>query len=76
MRQVAIRTTVGTDVLAVKDGKVVDAGPTGGAYGTVICLEHTMDDNSTKYTFYAHLSETDVKVGDVEKREILLEKPE
>ncbi len=59
--------TVGTDVLAVKDGKVVDAGPTRGAYGTVICLEHTMDDNSTKYTFYAHLSEIDVKVGDVVK---------
>ena len=55
---------VGTDVYTVKDGTVVDSGPTGRAYGTVICIEHKMDDGCTKYTFYAHLSETFVKVGD------------
>ena len=61
-------TPVGTDVFAVKDGIVVNSGATRGAYGTSICIEHKMDDGSIRYTFYAHLSETSVKVGENVKK--------
>jgi murein DD-endopeptidase MepM/ murein hydrolase activator NlpD len=50
----------GTEVAAAARGTVVHAGPAG-TYGNLVTLRH---DNGFE-TRYAHLSEVDVKVGDV-----------
>ncbi|CAM5399415.1 hypothetical protein SRIMM317S_01074 [Streptomyces rimosus subsp. rimosus] len=53
----------GTAVHAVHGGTVVKAGPNGGgdgpAYGNAIVIKH----DSGTYTQYAHLTSTEVKVG-------------
>jgi murein DD-endopeptidase MepM/ murein hydrolase activator NlpD len=50
----------GTEVAAAARGTVVHAGPAG-TYGNLVTLRH---DNGFE-TRYAHLSEVDVRVGDV-----------
>ena len=49
-------------VLAIADGQVTFAGVQNG-YGNCIEIKHTVN-GKTIYSFYAHLSEIDVKVGD------------
>lgn len=49
----------GTPVAAVAPGRVVAAGPSGGAYGRRVVIDH-----GSVATHYAHLSVVDVAVGD------------
>jgi murein DD-endopeptidase MepM/ murein hydrolase activator NlpD len=55
-----LAAATGTEVAAAAGGTVVHAGPAG-TYGNLVTLRH---DNGFE-TRYAHLSEVDVKVGDV-----------
>jgi murein DD-endopeptidase MepM/ murein hydrolase activator NlpD len=55
-----LAATAGTEVAAAAGGTVVHAGPAG-TYGNLVTVRH---DNGFE-TRYAHLSEVDVKVGDV-----------
>lgn len=55
---------VGTDVLSVKDGTVVQIVEGHKDYGTSVTIEHTDEDGNTVYSFYAHLSEVDVNVNE------------
>lgn len=55
-----LAATTGTEVAAAAGGTVVHAGPAG-TYGNLVTVRH---DNGFE-TRYAHLSEVDVKVGDV-----------
>ncbi|HEX3765039.1 MAG TPA: peptidoglycan DD-metalloendopeptidase family protein [Kofleriaceae bacterium] len=55
-----LAAATGTEVAAAARGTVVHAGPAG-TYGNLVTLRH---DNGFE-TRYAHLSEVDVKVGDV-----------
>ncbi len=56
---------IGTDVLAVQNGVVVQSGESNTAYGISVTIEHTIDDTNIVYSFYAHLSEVNVNVNDV-----------
>ena len=51
-----------TDILAVADGEVVFSGVQQ-AFGNCIEIKHVVN-GETIYTFYAHMSRLDVKVGD------------
>ena len=51
-----------TEILSVADGVVTYAGVQNG-YGNCIEIKHTID-GKTIYSFYAHLSKIDIKVGD------------
>lgn len=53
---------VGTPVMAVRPGRVIDAGETtwGSAYGLCVILQ----DHAGHRWMYAHLSDVDVAVGD------------
>lgn len=55
---------VGTEVLSVKDGTVIESEKMHKDYGQSITIAHTDSDGNEIYTFYAHLSEIDVNVGD------------
>lgn len=55
---------VGTDVLSVKDGTVVQIVEGHKDYGTSVIIEHTDEDGNTVYSFYAHLSEVGVNVNE------------
>lgn len=55
-----LAATTGTEVAAAARGTVVHAGPAG-TYGNLVTVRH---DNGFE-TRYAHLSEVDVKVGDL-----------
>lgn len=55
---------VGTDVLSVKDGTVVQIVEGHKDYGTSVTIEHTDEDGNTVYSFYAHLSEVGVNVNE------------
>ena len=57
----------GTEIMAVQDGTVVQSGGNHKAYGVTITIEHTTEDGNTVYSFYAHLSETDVEEGSLVK---------
>lgn len=59
-----IAKNLGDDVNAALDGKVVSAGYNNGGYGNLIIIEH--EDNMQ--TYYAHLSEINVSVGDYVKK--------
>ena len=56
---------IGTDILAVQDGIVVQAGESNTAYGISVTIKHTIDDTNIVYSFYAHLSGVNVNVDDV-----------
>ena len=51
-----------TEILAVADGEITYAGVQSG-YGNCIEIKHTVD-GVTVYSFYAHLSQINVQVGD------------
>ncbi len=51
-----------TEIFAVADGEVVAAGANETA-GNYVEIKHTVN-GETLYTFYAHLSQINVKVGD------------
>ena len=58
------------DIYAVADGEVVFAG-NNGAFGNSIEIKHIIDGQEI-YTFYAHLSQIDVNVGDtVEQGQVI-----
>ena len=76
---------VGTDVYAVKTGIVVKViqSEEGGDYGTQIIIQHYDDkgepivdkEGNYEYSFYAHLSKTNIKVGDpVKENETIIGK--
>ena len=62
---------VGTEVSAVKKGKVLEAGPSvtwGPSYGTAVVIDHGKGVRAV----YAHLSKTSVKKGDkVEEGQVI-----
>ncbi len=58
---VDIRGDSGQEVLAAASGRVTHSGPTGGAYGRVVMIDH----GGGIETLYAHNSKLLVKVGDV-----------
>ena len=53
----------GTDIMAVKDGTVVQSGDSESSYGQTVTIEHTNENGETVYSFYAHLSEPEAKEG-------------
>ena len=57
----------GTEIMAVQDGTVVQSGGNHKDYGVTITIEHTTEDGNTVYSFYAHLSEANVKEGSLVK---------
>lgn len=59
-----IAGTVGDDVFAAMDGNVIYAQYNDGGYGNLIIIEHEDDMN----TYYGHLSDFHVKVGDKVKK--------
>ena len=59
-----IAKKLGASVNASLDGKVIKAGYNNGGYGNLIVLEHG---NNMK-TYYAHLSDIYVNVGDMVKQ--------
>lgn len=60
-----IAGNIGDDVFAAMDGKVIYAQYNDGGYGNLIIIEHEDDMN----TYYGHLSDFYVKVGDKVKKE-------
>ncbi|WP_283115662.1 peptidoglycan DD-metalloendopeptidase family protein [Alistipes putredinis] len=58
---------IGTDVMAVKDGVVVQSKGYHVDYGKTITIEHKTEKGETVYTFYAHLSNVSVNDGDTVK---------
>ncbi len=52
-----------TNIYAVADGEVTYAGVQSG-YGNCIEIKHELADGTVVYSFYGHLSEIDVKVGE------------
>ena len=59
-----IAKSLGADVNASLEGKVIQAGYNNGGYGNLIVLEHS---NNMK-TYYAHLSNIYVNVGEMVKQ--------
>ena len=56
---------VGTDVLSVKDGIVVQIVEGHKDYGTSVTIEHIDEEGNAVYSFYAHLSEVGVNMNDI-----------
>ena len=54
---------VGTDVLSVKDGKVIEIAYEHESYGTSVTIEHRDAEGNVIYSFYAHLDSVDVTEG-------------
>ena len=54
---------VGTDVLSVKDGKVIEIAYEHKSYGTSVTIEHRDAEGNVIYSFYAHLDSVDVTEG-------------
>ena len=63
-----IAKELGASVNASLDGKVIKAGYNNGGYGNLIVIEHG---NNMK-TYYAHLSEIYVNVGDMVKKDDII----
>lgn len=53
--------TLGSRVMAVKDGEVTHAGWQGG-YGNCVEIKHTDEQGNTFYTFYAHMRDNSLQV--------------
>ena len=54
---------VGTDVLSVKDGRVIGIAYGHESYGTSVTIEHRDAEGNVIYSFYAHLDSVDVTEG-------------
>jgi murein DD-endopeptidase MepM/ murein hydrolase activator NlpD len=54
---------VGTPILAVKTGTVVDINENNGKYGKTITLEFVNEDGNKSWAFYSHLSEINVDLN-------------
>lgn len=63
-----IAKNLGESVNAALDGKVISAGYNNGGYGNLIVIEHQ---NNMK-TYYAHLNEIYVNVGDMVKKDDII----
>ena len=63
-----IAKNLGESVNASLDGKVVNAGYNNGGYGNLIVIEH----QGNMETYYAHLSEIYVNVGDIVKKDDII----
>lgn len=63
-----IAKNIGESVNAALDGKVISAGYNNGGYGNLIVIEHQ---NNMK-TYYAHLNEIYVNVGDMVKKDDII----
>ena len=63
-----IAKNLGESVNASLDGKVVNAGYNNGGYGNLIVIEH----QGNMKTYYAHLSEIYVNVGDIVKKDDII----
>ena len=61
-----IRASWHIGIRAVAEGEVVFAGD-GGAFGNAVEIKHIINGEEI-YTFYGHLSQIDVKVGDKVKQ--------
>lgn len=53
--------SLGSRVMAVKDGEVTHSGWQGG-YGNCVEIKHTDDQGNTFYTFYAHMRDDSLQV--------------
>ena len=53
--------SLGSNVMAVRDGEVTHAGWQGG-YGNCVEIKHTSDEGATFYTFYAHMMDNSLRV--------------
>ncbi len=53
--------SLGSRVMAVKDGEVTHAGWQGG-YGNCVEIKHTDEQGNTFYTFYAHMRDNSLQV--------------
>lgn len=53
--------SLGSRVMAVKDGEVTHSGWQGG-YGNCVEIKHTDDQGNTFYTFYAHMRDNSLQV--------------
>ena len=54
--------SLGSSIMAVKDGEVTHAGKQGG-YGNCVEIKHSTENGTIYYTFYAHLARIDVIEG-------------
>ena len=63
-----IAKNLGESVNVSLDGKVINAGYNNGGYGNLIVIEH----QGNMKTYYAHLSEIYVNVGDIVKKDDIL----
>lgn len=63
-----IAKNLGENVNASLDGKIISAGYNNGGYGNLIVIEHQ---NNMK-TYYAHLNEIYVNVGDMVKKDDII----
>lgn len=53
--------SLGSNVIAVKDGEVIHAGWQGG-YGNCVEIKHTDEQGNNFYTFYAHMRDNSLRV--------------
>ena len=53
--------SIGSKVMAAKDGEIVHAGWQGG-YGNCVEIKHTNEDGTIFYTFYAHMRDNSLQV--------------
>ena len=63
-----IAKDLGEDVNAALEGEVIYAGYNNGGYGNLIILQH----NNNMKTYYAHLSNIYVSVGEIVKKNDLI----
>ena len=63
-----IAKDLGEDVSAALEGEVIYAGYNNGGYGNLIILQH----NNNMKTYYAHLSNIYVSVGEIVKKNDLI----
>ncbi len=61
-----IRADVGSPIMAIRDGVVVESTYQAGGYGNYVVVEHKMGDTSVR-SLYAHMKSANVKVGDTVK---------
>lgn len=62
-RGIDLQPTHHAEIMAVYDGAVVNTGSNPGGYGTFVEIRHELN-GVVIYSFYAHLSQVDVEVGD------------
>lgn len=62
-RGIDIRSHIGTPVVSIHSGKVIEVAYERGGYGRYVVIEHDNEDGSVR-SLYAHLKETAVELGE------------